>query len=49
MDHDISFGVSVDPGQSETFGFTFRDADEVILTGCHEPGHYEAAWWPPSR
>ena len=37
MDHDTSSGVSVDPGQTETFDYT----DEVIFAGGHEPGHYE--------
>jgi uncharacterized cupredoxin-like copper-binding protein len=41
MDHDTRSGVSVDPGQTETFEYTFADTDEVILAGCHEPGHYE--------
>jgi uncharacterized cupredoxin-like copper-binding protein len=41
MDHDTSSGVSVDPGQTEMFDYTFGDTDEVILAGCHEPGHYE--------
>ena len=41
MDHDTSSGVSVDPGQTESFDYTFGDTDEVILAGCHEPGHYE--------
>jgi uncharacterized cupredoxin-like copper-binding protein len=40
MDHDTGSGVSVDPGQTETFDYTFPDTDEVILAGCHEPGHY---------
>jgi uncharacterized cupredoxin-like copper-binding protein len=42
MDHETAAGVSVDPGQTETFDYTFGDTDEVILAGCHEPGHYEA-------
>ena len=41
MDHDTPAGVSVDPGQTETFEYTFADTDEVLLAGCHEPGHYE--------
>ena len=41
MDHDTSSGLSVDPGQTETFDYTFGDTDEVIFAGCHEPGHYE--------
>jgi uncharacterized cupredoxin-like copper-binding protein len=42
MDHETDAGVSVDPGQTETFDYTFSDTGEVILAGCHEPGHYEA-------
>jgi uncharacterized cupredoxin-like copper-binding protein len=42
MDHDATAGVSVDPGQTETFEYTFGDTDEVVLAGCHEPGHYDA-------
>jgi uncharacterized cupredoxin-like copper-binding protein len=41
MDHDTSSGVSVDPGHTDTFDYTFSETDEVILAGCHEPGHYE--------
>ena len=41
MDHDASSGVSVEPGQTETFTYTFGDTDEMILAGCHEPGHYD--------
>jgi uncharacterized cupredoxin-like copper-binding protein len=41
MDHDTAAGVSVDPGQTESFDYTFGEADETILAGCHEPGHYE--------
>jgi uncharacterized cupredoxin-like copper-binding protein len=42
MDHATGSGVSVDPGQTATFDYTFSETDEVILAGCHEPGHYEA-------
>ena len=41
MDHDTSSGVSVDPGHTETFEYTFGDTDEVLLAGCHEPGHFD--------
>ncbi len=41
MDHDTTAGVSVDPGQTETFDYTFGDTDGVVLAGCHEPGHYD--------
>lgn len=35
-------GVTVEPGQTETFEYTFEDADVELLAGCHEAGHYEA-------
>lgn len=40
MEHDTDAGVSVEPGESETFEFTFSEAGE-LLAGCHEPGHYD--------
>ncbi len=39
MQHDSDAGVSVEPGQSETFDYTFQEAGQ-LLAGCHEPGHY---------
>jgi uncharacterized cupredoxin-like copper-binding protein len=40
MQHDTDAGVSVEPGQTETFDYTFEDAGE-LLAGCHEPGRYD--------
>lgn len=40
MDHATDAGVSVAPGETESFEYTF-DASEDLLAGCHEPGHYE--------
>lgn len=40
MAHDTDAGVSVQPGQSETFEYTFAQAGK-LLAGCHEPGHYD--------
>ncbi|MEX0630387.1 MAG: plastocyanin/azurin family copper-binding protein [Chloroflexota bacterium] len=40
MGHDTDAGVSVEPGESETFEYTFTQAGE-LLVGCHEPGHYD--------
>lgn len=40
MAHDGDAGVSVEPGQTETFEYTFAEAKE-LLAGCHEPGHYD--------
>lgn len=39
VDHDSSVGVSVDPGETESFDYTFTEAGQ-LLVGCHEPGHY---------
>ena len=44
--HDGENGVSVEPGDTETFEFTFEQSGE-ILAGCHEPGHYEAGMVEP--
>lgn len=41
MDHDSDAGV-VEPGQTETFDYTFASQAGEILAGCHEPGHYDA-------
>ena len=40
MDHETDAGVSVEPGETETFEYTFDEPGE-LLAGCHEPGHYE--------
>lgn len=40
-DHDSEAGVSVEPGETVEFTYTFDTAGE-LLAGCHEPGHYEA-------
>jgi uncharacterized cupredoxin-like copper-binding protein len=40
MAHDTDAGVSVEPGATETFEYTFAEAGE-LLAGCHEPGHYD--------
>ncbi len=41
MEHESDAGVSVDPGGTETFEYTFGEAGEALLAGCHEPGHYD--------
>lgn len=38
--HATDAGVTVEPGATETFEYTFDEAGE-LLAGCHEPGHYE--------
>ncbi|HKZ91323.1 MAG TPA: plastocyanin/azurin family copper-binding protein [Candidatus Limnocylindrales bacterium] len=40
MAHDSDAGVSVEPGETESFQYTFGDAGD-LLAGCHEPGHYD--------
>ena len=40
MAHDTDAGISVEPGQRESFEYTFDEAGQ-LLAGCHEPGHYE--------
>ena len=42
MDHDSDAGVSVEPGQTETFDYDFGAEAGELLAGCHEPGHYDA-------
>lgn len=39
MTEDGASGVSVEPGETETFEYTFAEAGE-LLAGCHQPGHY---------
>ena len=34
-------GVTVEPGQTETFEYRFDEAGADLLAGCHEPGHYD--------
>ena len=38
--HETNAGVTVEPGETEAFEYTFEEAGE-LLAGCHEPGHYE--------
>lgn len=40
-DHASESGVSVEPGETMEFTYTFDTAGD-LLAGCHEPGHYEA-------
>jgi len=35
-------GVSVEPGEEESFVFKFPDKERELFYGCHEPGHYAA-------
>jgi uncharacterized cupredoxin-like copper-binding protein len=38
--HETDAGVTVEPGETETFEYSFEEIGE-LLAGCHEPGHYE--------
>ena len=38
--HETDAGVIVEPGETETFEYSFEETGE-LLAGCHEPGHYE--------
>lgn len=38
--HETDAGVTVEPGETETFEYTFG-TDGELMAGCHEPGHYE--------
>ncbi|MCA1570360.1 MAG: hypothetical protein LC798_08610 [Chloroflexi bacterium] len=40
MAHDSDAGVSVEPGQTQAFDYTFDEPGQ-LLAGCHEPGHYD--------
>ena len=39
-EHAAEAGVTVDPGQTAEFTYTFVEAGE-LLVGCHQPGHYD--------
>lgn len=41
MDHGTDAGLSLDPGETDSFEYTFDDAGADMLAGCHEPGHYD--------
>ena len=41
MHHETDAGVSLDPGQTDSFEYTFDEAGADLLAGCHEPRHYE--------
>ena len=41
MHHETGAGVNVDPGQTDSFEYTFDAEAGELLAGCHEPGHYE--------
>ena len=39
MPHATDAGISVEPGGTETFEYTFGEVGQ-LLAGCHELGHY---------
>ena len=39
--HDDGHAVTVDPGDLSSLTYTFK-AGEVLVIGCHQPGHYAA-------
>ena len=39
--HGDGHGITVDPGDINTLTHTFK-AGDVLVIGCHEPGHYVA-------
>ena len=41
LDYRVPDGMAVEPGETESFEYTFPDATAPLLAGCHEPGHYE--------
>lgn len=41
MHREGDVGISVDPGRTQSFEYTFGAPGE-LLAGCHEPGHYDA-------
>jgi uncharacterized cupredoxin-like copper-binding protein len=41
MHHETDAGVSLDPGQTDSFEYTFDSGAGELLAGCHEPGHYD--------
>ena len=48
MEHETDAGVSVQPGETEAFEYTFTEPGE-LLAGCHEPGHYDGGMVAPIR
>lgn len=39
-EHDGDAGVTVEPGNTEEFTYSFESAGQLLI-GCHEPGHWE--------
>jgi uncharacterized cupredoxin-like copper-binding protein len=45
--HAADAGVSVEPGATAEFTYSFTADDHDLLVGCHQPGHYEGGMVAP--
>ncbi len=45
--HAAGAGVSVEPGATAEFTYSFTADDRDLLVGCHQPGHYEGGMVAP--
>jgi len=45
--HAADAGVSVEPGATAEFTYSFTADDRDLLVGCHQPGHYEGGMVAP--
>ncbi|MDQ3690945.1 MAG: cupredoxin domain-containing protein [Chloroflexota bacterium] len=45
--HAADAGVSVEPGATAEFTYSFTADDRDLLIGCHQPGHYEGGMVAP--
>jgi len=45
--HAADAGVSVEPGATAEFTYSFTADDRELLVGCHQPGHYEGGMVAP--
>ena len=45
--HAAGAGVSVEPGATAEFTYSFTADDRDLLVGCHQPGHYDGGMVAP--
>ena len=45
--HAAGAGVSVEPGATAEFTYSFTADDRDLLVGCHQPGHYKGGMVAP--
>ncbi len=45
--HAAGAGVSIEPGATAEFTYSFTADDRDLLVGCHQPGHYEGGMVAP--